>query len=93
MQAQLTSVNLMCLNLFERIKPFYHALIFINFITPPPGTMTAAEADEAASSKWLATRSKPCPSCKAPIEKTEGCNHMCCKKVGRASREGHVMVM
>lgn len=43
------------------------------------GETTAAEVDEAASSKWLVENSKPCPKCRAPIEKTEGCNHMCCK--------------
>ena len=28
------------------------------------GDTTAAEADEAASSKWLVNNSKPCPKCK-----------------------------
>ncbi|XP_055345873.1 ankyrin repeat and IBR domain-containing protein 1-like [Paramacrobiotus metropolitanus] len=42
------------------------------------GTHEALE--EAANNLWLVTNSKPCPSCKSPIQKTDGCNHMkCCK--------------
>ncbi len=73
----------------------------IEEMRPRVGDTSAAEADEAASNKWLADRSKPCPKCRyphtthiftpyapshhthphrSPIEKTEGCNHMCCKK-------------
>ena len=95
----------------------HHTGSLLPFTSPPPplpflpplpfflpsGDTTAAEVDEAASSKWLANRSKPCPKCKyafcahchvlcslscsvltlvrAPIERTEGCNHMCCRKV------------
>ena len=28
--------------------------------------------------EWIITNAKPCPSCKAPIEKNEGCMHMTC---------------
>ncbi|XP_063695065.1 ankyrin repeat and IBR domain-containing protein 1-like isoform X8 [Bolinopsis microptera] len=37
-------------------------------------------ANTVANSLWLITYSKPCPKCKSPIEKTEGCNHMKCWK-------------
>ena len=111
----------------------------IQEMAPQIGERTATQLDDAASQRWLATRSKPCPKCRysvqepsdvhicnlpsslhlppsfpllpsspslppslpplssplhppslsslppshcrAPIEKTEGCNHMCCKKV------------
>jgi len=52
----------------------------IEEMKPKIGDTTMAEVDEAASNKWLASRSKPCPKCRAPIERTEGCNHMCCRK-------------
>ncbi|MEQ2309033.1 Ankyrin repeat and IBR domain-containing protein 1 [Ameca splendens] len=37
--------------------------------------------EDAANCLWLLSNSKPCPSCKSPIQKNEGCNHMQCAKV------------
>ncbi|XP_010473914.1 PREDICTED: probable E3 ubiquitin-protein ligase ARI10 [Camelina sativa] len=34
--------------------------------------------DEAENKNWMLANSKPCPKCKRPIEKGEGCNHMTC---------------
>lgn len=31
---------------------------------------------------WLALNTKPCPECKTPIEKNDGCMHMTCGKCG-----------
>lgn len=45
---------------------------------------TEQETELAANCLWLVTNSKPCPNCKSPIQKNEGCNHMKCSKV-RAS--------
>lgn len=39
-------------------------LDYCNEMRPKIGETTAAEANEAASSKWLANYSKPCPKCK-----------------------------
>jgi hypothetical protein len=33
-----------------------------------------------ANETWLKSRTKPCPKCKTPIEKNEGCHHMGCSK-------------
>lgn len=34
--------------------------------------------DTASSEAWLKQHSRPCPRCKAPIQKSGGCNHMTC---------------
>lgn len=33
-----------------------------------------------SSEYWIQKNAKPCPGCKAPIEKNTGCNHMTCTK-------------
>ena len=39
-------------------------LDLIEEMRPKVGDKTSAESDEAASFRWLASRSKPCPKCK-----------------------------
>ena len=42
---------------------------------------SASEAShQASSAAWISQHSKPCPNCKAPIERSDGCNHMTCSK-------------
>ncbi|KAL7577399.1 hypothetical protein ACA910_002123 [Epithemia clementina (nom. ined.)] len=36
----------------------------------------------AQSSFWIQKNAKPCPSCRVPVEKNEGCNHMKCTQCG-----------
>eukprot|EP01065_Artemidia_motanka_P050850 TRINITY_DN8793_c1_g1_i1.p1 TRINITY_DN8793_c1_g1~~TRINITY_DN8793_c1_g1_i1.p1 ORF type:complete len:514 (+),score=79.95 TRINITY_DN8793_c1_g1_i1:77-1543(+) len=39
----------------------------------------AAKLGEGGSSAWIASKTKPCPSCHVSIEKSGGCNHMVCR--------------
>ena len=42
------------------------------------GTEESKQNDE----KWLAQNTRPCPSCKSPIQRNFGCNHMTCNCCG-----------
>ncbi|KAA0149824.1 hypothetical protein FNF29_05650 [Cafeteria roenbergensis] len=49
----------------------------------------ALHADEdAVDMQWILANAKPCPSCKRPIEKNDGCLHMTCGK-GSGAGCGH----
>ncbi|KAL1115064.1 hypothetical protein AAG570_007095, partial [Ranatra chinensis] len=52
----------------------------ISEVRPEELEATSAETEDAANCLWLVTNSKPCPNCKSPIQKNEGCNHMKCSK-------------
>jgi len=41
-----------------------------------------APKDEAASRQKVGVTTKPCPSCKSPIETNGGCAHMICSRCG-----------
>ncbi|PRQ27176.1 putative transcription factor interactor and regulator CCHC(Zn) family [Rosa chinensis] len=34
--------------------------------------------DDSQNAQWIVVNTKPCPKCKTPIEKNNGCNHMRC---------------
>ncbi|OEL18291.1 putative E3 ubiquitin-protein ligase ARI7 [Dichanthelium oligosanthes] len=38
----------------------------------------AQNISEAETTNWILTNTKDCPSCRRPIEKNQGCNHMTC---------------
>ncbi|KAK5648628.1 hypothetical protein RI129_003520 [Pyrocoelia pectoralis] len=52
----------------------------IGEIKPEELRASCTESEDAANCLWLVTNSKPCPNCKSPIQKNEGCNHMKCSK-------------
>lgn len=35
---------------------------------------------EAATHQWMEAHTKKCPTCRSPIEKNDGCDHMTCNK-------------
>ena len=39
-------------------------------------------ATDRANMDWIISHTKPCPSCKRPIEKNQGCMHMTCTRCG-----------
>ncbi|XP_048517886.1 ankyrin repeat and IBR domain-containing protein 1 isoform X5 [Dendroctonus ponderosae] len=49
-------------------------------IKPEELSTACMGTEEAANCLWLVTNSKPCPNCRSPIQKNEGCNHMKCSK-------------
>lgn len=49
-------------------------------VKPEELNTACAGSEDAANCLWLVTNSKPCPNCKSPIQKNEGCNHMKCSK-------------
>ncbi|XP_027171774.1 probable E3 ubiquitin-protein ligase ARI8 [Coffea eugenioides] len=43
------------------------------------GKWIVKNSSEAENTNWILTYTKPCPKCKKPIEKNQGCMHMTCK--------------
>ncbi|NP_001091318.1 uncharacterized protein LOC100037145 [Xenopus laevis] len=44
------------------------------------GKNVIIKAIEMKSSEWLNTNTKQCPSCRASVQKVDGCNKMCCAR-------------
>lgn len=59
----------------------------IKEVKPEELKASCSGTEDAANCLWLVTNSKPCPNCKSPIQKNEGCNHMKCSKVRSNSVE------
>ena len=43
---------------------------------------------ESENLNWILANTKPCPKCKRPIEKNQGCMHMNCSQVRRRCKPG-----
>ncbi|KAK9873731.1 hypothetical protein WA026_002087 [Henosepilachna vigintioctopunctata] len=52
----------------------------IKEVKPEELKASCSGSEDAANCLWLVTNSKPCPNCKSPIQKNEGCNHIKCSK-------------
>ncbi|KAG5637613.1 hypothetical protein H0H81_003947 [Sphagnurus paluster] len=64
---------LQCPSCLLRICPSCHVEAHDGFACPDP------EADNKLFREWMRSNDvKPCPGCKIPIERAEGCNHMTC---------------
>lgn len=59
-------------------------------VKPEELKASCSGSEDAANCLWLVTNSKPCPNCKSPIQKNEGCNHMKCSKVITTAKHHHL---
>jgi len=70
------------------LKKNFHSILlsftlFCNIRPCPCEYMEAWEHknnSEGENMKWILVYTKSCPSCRKPIEKNQGCNHMTCNK-------------
>ena len=67
----------------------------IGELRPETLTNTGEKEELSANYLWLVTHSKSCPnpSCLAPIQKHDGCNHIRCYKVSTVFKGGIYLLM
>lgn len=61
----------------EQVEAWHRALLEAE----EAGDVQAAprqEQEQVMAKKWILNHARPCPKCKVPIEKMQGCNHMKC---------------
>lgn len=57
-----------------------HAGLYLQVDCQTVATWLRKNSAESENANWILANTKPCPKCKRPIEKNQGCMHMVCSQ-------------